>query len=1704
MDQSLSQLAPPAAQAGSEGPQGVVPKPTIKHEVVGRSAFSRTEANTDGSFTATYSAGRPLYWLDGQTGQWRDFNDSLTASATSGYTYESSSNGYRVLFGDVSSVAGGGPLIRVIKGDSSVSAVAVGASPQSITASGSAVTYTDLYPGVDVRYIVDHERIKEVVVLKSAPAAASISPITFNISVSGMSPTKGADGSLRFATAAGKSVFRMPKPFLIDGNAKGDPEAGYTGAVGVGLTTLGSGIFRIQLTPDASWLSDPARVWPVVLDPTIEDVSYVPDGATGQDAPIYEADPSTNYGAHPYLDVGKRSDGKRRDTLIQFPDLDSIPTDSAIVSATLSLYSSSGTDALPMEVHANTSAWDEATATWASAPSMGGSVYARASSVLGGWTSFNLNGLARYWLRGTLRNNGVRILSPDALAGQSAQFASSNSTTDGHPQLIVSYVPATRLGANGMWQYTSQAYGGGTSSSVNTSTGNVVISHPDSSIPARGFNVDITHVYNSEDPYGQTDYYDRPGAFYGEGWTISQNLRLWELGGGGAVVFKDGSGGSDRVFIRNSDNLTTRVRSYMGPLYYDYALTKDISATPADPDGVYALKPLSSGVTFYFDGGGKLKRAEDRNGNYLSYAYDSSGRLTAITDVAGRQTVLEYTGPGSPGRLSKITDMAGRISTFGYDGAGNLTTISHGVGTPDQVATTFGYGVGNMMTSVTNPRGYRSYIRPRAEEGWDTAGSTDNWVATGSAVSVAQATDHVFRGTGALRIDLGAYSPCALPCSNPPRGASRTFPTPVSLNSTEQELMAWVYAPTGSSISANLTLTDARGYSVSGPSSALSGGQWTAVRMPYANINPSYKIKVAAVQITPMLYTGSVWVDQLQVRGVADSLTDAKATPNTVRRIDYNWDNAETTVGRPNTAGVYQDTTYTYDKFGIVTQTIEPGGRRTTSVYDSDLRLQSVTSEGTTTDPEYYAGSNKVKTITSTGTGTSTRGVDTSTGDTEYEIDERNENRRNHKDANGQPDQSFVAIVYVHDANGNITSVEVNRYAPGTNLDQAPFPTFQEQLKKTGYTYLAGSLVASMTDPNGNVTRYTYNTSGYLTKIDAPPGMAETARRVTTVVPNADGSIGSGVDPKGQKTTYEYNGLGQLLKVSYGMQDGAADYSTSYAYDANGNTLSMTDREGRTTYAYDENDALTSESRAQNGVTKTASYTYYPNGRMQRMTPMGGGTTIYTFNAEGELESLTDPKDGGQAIHFSHDNTAHTATTTYPSGVSRTVTYDVAGRVKTITLRNSAGMVLQSFAYDYGLVTRTNADGTVTTEPGPDYRDGYVLSMAEQDGSKVEYGYDDLGRLASAVRTGSNVYTQSYGYDANDNRTRVTVNGVTITATFDAANQLTSQGNTSYTYDQNGNLVGYGGNTLNYDVSNKWTSGTVNGASVSFGYDGQGRRVSRTVGTERTDFWYDLTGLTLETGATGATYLRGPAGNLLSRSETGSLVNYSTDNLGSVTALTTDNGSVASSYTYGPWGEEVASTGLAVHNPHRYTSTYLDSATGMYQMGARYYQPGTAAFTQADPRGGSAFEGQRYTYTVGANPVNATDPSGMATCRWAWGSASGGQFVGGYELTIEFKYCWNGSSAWLGRYPSGALAWWASGDTWGYAPWWNWDAGFNNGKGAAIIYNQPNSGPGLPYNSARRTVAWRGHFWFRSPWWDYDAFPTFWVTWTSTGRILWW
>ncbi|MDX2211647.1 MAG: RHS repeat-associated core domain-containing protein [Oculatellaceae cyanobacterium bins.114] len=84
------------------------------------------------------------------------------------------------------------------------------------------------------------------------------------------------------------------------------------------------------------------------------------------------------------------------------------------------------------------------------------------------------------------------------------------------------------------------------------------------------------------------------------------------------------------------------------------------------------------------------------------------------------------------------------------------------------------------------------------------------------------------------------------------------------------------------------------------------------------------------------------------------------------------------------------------------------------------------------------------------------------------------------------------------------------------------------------------------------------------------------------------------------------------------------------------------------------------------------------------------------------------------------------------------------------------------------------------------------------------------------------------------------------------------------------------------------------------------------------------------------------------------------------------------SYTYDAYGRAVSGTG-STENSYRFTGEQFDEELDEYYLRDRYYNAETGRFTRRDVFDGNLAEPlslQKYIY-VHANPVNATDPTGM-------------------------------------------------------------------------------------------------------------------------------
>jgi RHS repeat-associated protein len=236
--------------------------------------------------------------------------------------------------------------------------------------------------------------------------------------------------------------------------------------------------------------------------------------------------------------------------------------------------------------------------------------------------------------------------------------------------------------------------------------------------------------------------------------------------------------------------------------------------------------------------------------------------------------------------------------------------------------------------------------------------------------------------------------------------------------------------------------------------------------------------------------------------------------------------------------------------------------------------------------------------------------------------------------------------------------------------------------------------------------------------------------------------------------------------------------------------------------------------------------------------------------------------------------------------------------------------------------------------------------------------------------------TVTYGYDANGNHLTQMVNGVTSTATYDDADQLTDRDGTTSSYDANGNLTARGSDTFAWDWNDQLSSATVNGTTANYAYDGNGNRFSATTGGTTTSYlWDGSNGLpTLVDDGTNA-YLS-PDGVQAAIDGSGTTSYPLDDALGSVRGLTDSSGGLTGSTDYDAFGAVRAQTGSTL--PLGFTGELTDPTTGFLDLRARDLDPALGRFLSRDSVSPNAPGSQGYNpYAyVANNPTTWVDPSG--------------------------------------------------------------------------------------------------------------------------------
>jgi RHS repeat-associated protein len=429
------------------------------------------------------------------------------------------------------------------------------------------------------------------------------------------------------------------------------------------------------------------------------------------------------------------------------------------------------------------------------------------------------------------------------------------------------------------------------------------------------------------------------------------------------------------------------------------------------------------------------------------------------------------------------------------------------------------------------------------------------------------------------------------------------------------------------------------------------------------------------------------------------------------------------------------------------------------------------------------------------------------------------------------------------------------------------------------------------------------------------------------------------------------------------------------------------DPDNRTaTYSQDPAGEVTAISYSDTG-THGSLFSYDADGRRLSMTD-ATGTSTRSYDDFGEVVSQTN--GAGSTIGYAYDPDGDATSIVYPGAGGRTVTrvFDHADQLSSTSLK-AGTTALASVTYP----ARDTA-GQVSSE-----------TPSGVPGTAQAYTYTPLEQVKTATTGG---VTTPFAYDAADDPTSVG----SATQSFDVTDQLcwsttsappatptcatAPTGSTVYTYNAEGQrttaVTGTATTTMGYDQEGRLTSVAKAGTAAAYQYDGEGARASKTVNGTTTAFTWGTDRNLITDGIT--SYLYGPGEVPIEQIGPSATQWYFSDQLGSTRALTDSSGAVVGGYGYSTYGSVSSHTGSA-SSPLQYAGQYTDAETGYQYLRARYYDPATAQFLTVDPL--VAKSGSRYGYAQ-QNPVQYVDPSGLLTIGACVSAGVG--FIRGYNLTL--------------------------------------------------------------------------------------------------------
>jgi RHS repeat-associated protein len=965
---------------------------------------------------------------------------------------------------------------------------------------------------------------------------------------------------------------------------------------------------------------------------------------------------------------------------------------------------------------------------------------------------------------------------------------------------------------------------------VETASGSLTESATDLRLAGPGIPFAWTRTYNSR---------DTTSGGLGPGWSHPYEAKLTVVNTTtGELEYRAGSG--QRTHFAKTSGGSTGAATYAAK-GFDGVLTRLSS-------NAYLLTMRDQRV-FNFDSSGNLTQIKPRFGPATTLTY-SSGKLSSITDSAGRSITLSYLA-ANPALIEKVTLPDGRYVQYGYTGT-SLTSVRDARGK----TWTLGYDANALLTSIEDPVGnceiqavnYDSQGRVTSEQ--DGTGDTMSYAYTTvspydvTTVSVPGRGDWVYRHKGYMLMEVSDPLGNKTSYSYDGQGRTSTITDP-GQNTTRFEYDAY----------GNVTKEVAPqplGYTISRTFNAT---------------NDLLSEKDGRGNTTSFAYATSSDAAADYQTGQLKTITDREGGATTLKYFTSSSSPAPpaSNVGLLKSRKDQRDKTwsYDYDSDGNLTKLTSPLGFKTTMSYDSSGRLTSKR------DPRGN--------VTSPASGYLTQWA--------------------YDDADN--------LTSLTDARSNVTSFE---YYDNELLKKKTRTEDDSTARVTTFDYDAANRLWKTTDPRSGIEARLYWPDGQLKSVQSPEGRKtsfeyDTAGELTTVVEpngNASGATASdwtwtyGYDAAGNRTS-EAHPDGGTTYIAYDALDrpfrwtDPLNHIRSVDYDANDNATTKTDGLSHSkTLSYDKLDRLKSATDERN---KTTNYTYHATGELaSKTTPLGNKTT-YALDDDGRTTSMVEPRGNasgatasdytwdygydeagnrtsvgdplGNEVQYAYDAENDLTKLTDQDNNATDFAYDSFNRLKKVTppAAGASGTLYTAYAYDGdgNLASRTDPNGHVTSWSSdldglPTQRvtpvgtwnltydsNGNLKTLEKPSGSStvtsgdgtVSYGYDRMSRL-TGVNYSDSTPDVTHAYDAAGRPQSMVDGAGTVTYGFDNADRLTDitrsgsvaglNGTFHYGYDDAGNITSrtYPDSTQAtqvFDDDGRVSSVASAGQTTSFGYD---------------------------------------------------------------------------------------------------------------------------------------------------------------------------------------------------------------------------------------------------------------------------------------------